>query len=109
LAKAASETTYSYVPPVRVYVLSSLRSIQCQRLGIRSTGHAYPNGQKANSTCDRTVGGTPFGAAPWLTARHESYFGFGVSHRSGIFGTSQLLGNVDVGSNYIYSYVEWKM
>ena len=39
----------------------------------------------------------------------ETYFGFGVSHRSGIFGTSQLLGNVDGGSNYIYSYVEWKM
>ena len=36
----------------------------------------------------------------------ETYFGFGVSHRSGIFGTSQLLGNVNGGSNYIYSYVE---
>jgi outer membrane protein len=39
----------------------------------------------------------------------ETYAGFGVSHRSGIFGTSQLLGNVNGGSNYIYSYVEWKM
>lgn len=39
----------------------------------------------------------------------ETYFGFGVSHRSGIFGTSQLLGNVNGGSNYIYSYIEWKM
>ena len=39
----------------------------------------------------------------------ETYFGFGVSHRSGIFGTSQLLGNVNGGSNYIYSYLEWKM
>ncbi len=39
----------------------------------------------------------------------ETYAGFGVSHRSGIFGTSQLLGNVSGGSNYIYSYVEWKM
>ncbi len=36
----------------------------------------------------------------------ETYFGFGVSHRSGIFGTSQLLGNVNGGSNYIYSYIE---
>lgn len=36
----------------------------------------------------------------------ETYFGFGVSHRSGIFGTSQLLGNVNGGSNYIYTYVE---
>jgi outer membrane protein len=36
----------------------------------------------------------------------ETYVGVGVSHRSGIFGTSQLLGNVNGGSNYIYSYVE---
>ena len=39
----------------------------------------------------------------------ETYFGFGASHRSGIFGTSQLLGNVNGGSNYIYSYIETKM
>jgi outer membrane protein len=39
----------------------------------------------------------------------ETYFGIGVSHRSGIFGTSRLLGNVNGGSNYIYSYVEWKL
>jgi outer membrane protein len=39
----------------------------------------------------------------------ETYFGVGVSHRSGIFGTSQLMGNVNGGSNYIYSYLEWKM
>ena len=36
----------------------------------------------------------------------ETYVGFGVSHRSGIFGASRLLGNVNGGSNYIYSYVE---
>ena len=36
----------------------------------------------------------------------KTYFGFGVSHRSGIFGDSQLLGNVNGGSNYIYSYLE---
>lgn len=36
----------------------------------------------------------------------ETYVGLGVSHRSGIFGTSELLGNVDGGSNYIYAYVE---
>jgi MipA family protein len=36
----------------------------------------------------------------------ETYAGVGVSHRSGIFGTSQLLGNVDGGSNYIYGYIE---
>ena len=39
----------------------------------------------------------------------ETYFGFGASHRSGIFGTSQLLGNANGGSNYLYSYIEWKM
>ena len=36
----------------------------------------------------------------------ETYAGVGVSHRSGIFGTSQLLRNVNGGSNYIYGYVE---
>lgn len=36
----------------------------------------------------------------------ETYIGFGVSHRSGIFGSSRLLGNVNGGSNYIYTYVE---
>lgn len=36
----------------------------------------------------------------------DTYFGVGVSHRSGIFGSSQLLGNVNGGSNYIYTYLE---
>ena len=44
-----------------------------------------------------------------VRALRETYFGFGASHRSGIFGTSQLLGNVNGGSNYVYSYIEWKM
>lgn len=39
----------------------------------------------------------------------ETYFGFGVSHRSGMFASSQLLRNVDGGSNFIYTYMEWKM
>ncbi len=39
----------------------------------------------------------------------DTYLGLGVSHRSGIFGTSQFLGNVNGGSNYIYSYVEFRM
>ena len=39
-------------------------------------------------------------------AMKDTYLGFGVSHRSGIFGASRLLGNVSGGSNYIYSYVE---
>lgn len=36
----------------------------------------------------------------------NTYFGLGISHRSGIFGSSRLLGNVNGGSNYIYAYVE---
>jgi outer membrane protein len=39
----------------------------------------------------------------------RTFVGLGVSHRSGIFGTSQLLGNVSGGSNYIYTYLEWEM
>ena len=36
----------------------------------------------------------------------DTYIGVGVSHRSGIFGSSRLFGNVNGGSNYIYTYVE---
>jgi outer membrane protein len=39
----------------------------------------------------------------------DAYFGLGVSHRSGIFGAAQLFNNVDGGSNYIYTYLEWQM
>lgn len=39
-------------------------------------------------------------------ALKRTFVGLGVSHRSGIFGLSRLLGNVDGGSNYIYAYVE---
>jgi outer membrane protein len=39
----------------------------------------------------------------------RAFLGMGVSHRSGVFASSQLLGNVDGGSNYIYSYLEWEM
>jgi len=46
--------------------------------------------------------GDIFGSERW----HELYFGFGVSHRSGIFGNAQMLGTVDGGSNYIYAYIE---
>lgn len=44
-----------------------------------------------------------------VKSMRETYLGLGVSHRSGIFGTSRLLGNVNGGSNYIYSYLEWRM
>ena len=36
----------------------------------------------------------------------NTFVGVGVSHRSGIFGSSRLLGKVDGGSNYIYTYLE---
>ncbi|MDB5964276.1 MAG: MipA/OmpV family protein [Polaromonas sp.] len=39
-------------------------------------------------------------------ALKDTYLGFGVSHRSGIFGSSRLLGNVNGGSNYLYTYIE---
>jgi outer membrane protein len=39
----------------------------------------------------------------------ETYFGLGVSHRSGIFGMAQIFNNVNGGSNYIYTYIEWRM
>jgi len=41
-----------------------------------------------------------------VASLRQTYAGVGVSHRSGIFGTSQLLGNVNGGSNYIYGYLE---
>jgi outer membrane protein len=44
-----------------------------------------------------------------LPSMKRTFAGLGVSHRSGIFGSSRLLGNVDGGSNYIYSYLEWEM
>jgi outer membrane protein len=36
----------------------------------------------------------------------DTYVGIGVSHRSGIFAWSRLLGRVNGGSNYIVGYVE---
>jgi outer membrane protein len=39
----------------------------------------------------------------------ETYLGIGISHRSGIFGASQILGNINGGSNYLYGYIEAKM
>jgi outer membrane protein len=57
--------------------------------------------QTLDPTVDLSVGGL-------LGARslRDTYIGLGVSHRSGIFGSSQLLGNVNGGSNYIYGYLE---
>jgi outer membrane protein len=36
----------------------------------------------------------------------ETFVGLGVSHRSGIFGSSRLFNSVDGGSNYIYTFIE---
>lgn len=57
--------------------------------------------QSLDPTIDVSLGDL-FGYRPLK----ETYFGFGVSHRSGIFGASRLLGNVNGGSNYIYTYIE---
>lgn len=63
------------------------------------------NTSKLLQTFDPTV---DFSVGDLLKVKslRETYLGFGVSHRSGIFATSQVLGNVNGGSNYIYSYLE---
>jgi outer membrane protein len=63
------------------------------------------NTSKILNTFDPTVD-VSVGDLTGVKSLRETYVGFGVSHRSGIFGTSQLLGNVNGGSNYIYAYVE---
>lgn len=52
-------------------------------------------------TIDVNVGDI-FGSEDWK----DTYVGLGISHRSGIFASSRLLGSVDGGSNYIYAYLE---
>jgi MipA family protein len=39
----------------------------------------------------------------------QTFIGVGLSHRSGIFGTSELLGNINGGSNYLYGYLETQL
>lgn len=39
----------------------------------------------------------------------DTWLGIGISHRSGIFGASQILGNINGGSNYLYGFIETKM
>jgi outer membrane protein len=63
------------------------------------------NTSKLLNTFDPTVDFS-VGDLVGVKSLRETYLGLGVSHRSGIFGTSHLLGNVNGGSNYIYSYVE---
>jgi outer membrane protein len=63
------------------------------------------NTSKILNTFDPTMD-VSVGDLVGVKSLRETYVGLGVSHRSGIFGTSQLLGNVNGGSNYIYAYVE---
>jgi outer membrane protein len=60
--------------------------------------------QYLDPTIDISVGDL-FG---WKDHR-DTYVGLGVSHRSGVFKAVQLYDNVYGGSNYIYTYVEWRM
>jgi outer membrane protein len=74
----------------------------------RSQGERGRNTSKLLQYLDPTIDvsvGDLFGSKKL----HETYFGFGVSHRSGIFGMAQIYDNVNGGSNYIYTYVEWKI
>ena len=63
------------------------------------------NTSKILNTFDPTID-VSVGDVIGVKRLRDTYVGLGVSHRSGIFGTSQLLGNVNGGSNYIYAYVE---
>ena len=44
-----------------------------------------------------------------MSTLKETYFGLGVSHRSGIFGASRMFDNTNGGSNYFYTYIESKL
>ena len=60
--------------------------------------------QYLDPTIDASIGDI-FGHRAW----RETYVGLGVSHRSGVFKAIRLFDNAYGGSNYIYTYVEWKM
>lgn len=70
----------------------------------RSGSHGTKLIQYLDPTVDISVGDI-FG---WKEHR-DTYIGLGVSHRSGVFKSAQLYDNVYGGSNYIYTYVEWRM
>jgi MipA family protein len=72
---------------------------------IRDQADRGRNTSKLLNTFDPTVD-VSLGDVIGVKRLRETYVGLGVSHRSGIFATSHLLGNVNGGSNYIYSYVE---
>ena len=72
---------------------------------IRDLQERGRNTSKLLQTFDPTVD-VSVGDVLGVRRLRETYVGLGVSHRSGIFGTSQVLGNVNGGSNYIYAYIE---
>jgi outer membrane protein len=39
----------------------------------------------------------------------RTVLGIGISHRSGIFGSSQILNNINGGSNYLYGFIETQL
>ena len=73
---------------------------------VRDLADRGRNTSKLLQTLDPTVDFS-VGDAIGVRSLRDTYLGLGVSHRSGIFASSQLLGNTNGGSNYIYSYLEW--
>jgi len=66
------------------------------------------NGTKLIQYLDPTIDVSVGDIFGWKEHR-DTYIGVGVSHRSGVFKAIQLYDNVYGGSNYIYTYVEWRM
>ena len=93
------------------------------RLGL-GVGVSYAHGESMLELRDQARNGRPtsrllnyldptidvsLGDLLGVPSMKRTFAGLGVSHRSGLFGTSRLLGNVNGGSNYIYSYLEFEM
>ena len=53
------------------------------------------------------LGGSPY-ILPNLLTTGNLFFGFYVHHRSGIFASANLYGNVYGGSNVNALYLEWE-
>ena len=110
--------------PVSVQVRPTLNGHDLAYRGIRAKVHVYteqeaklaalmpekapPDTSKLLLYLDPTID-VSLGDIVRAKSLRETYLGLGVSHRSGIFGSSKLFNNVDGGSNYIYAYLEWQM
>ncbi|RZL64934.1 MAG: MipA/OmpV family protein [Variovorax sp.] len=79
-----------------------------QRVPYTEVSSQTANGQAASKVLNFLDPTIDFSVGDLMGVRSlkDTYLGFGVSHRSGIFGSSRLLGNVNGGSNYIYTYIE---